>query len=98
MSSDFGINVHPDAGDIRTEKFSGFHTLVIGPTDHTTHRLAIFIGPSDRRAVLDALTAALDVVRADMNAAEQDARDQVPSEMADWPAGPPGELVGIFGK
>jgi hypothetical protein len=95
MSSDFGINVHPDAGDIRVEKFSDFHTLVIGPPDNRLHRLAIFIGPRDACCVLDALTAALAEIRADM---DQDARDQVPTEMADWPAGPPGELVEAFGK
>ena len=47
----------------------------------------------ENRAVLDALTRALGEIRAAMDA--QDARDQVPTEMADWP---PGEIAEVFGR
>jgi hypothetical protein len=49
--------------------------------------------------LVDALTpgqhALVDAVLAE---AAQTASDQVPTVMADWPAGPPGEAVEVFGK
>jgi hypothetical protein len=36
--------------------------------------------------------------RTPAHAAAQTASDQVPTVMADWPAGPPGELAEAFGK
>jgi hypothetical protein len=80
------IMVHPTAGGIRADIGDGYKALGISDPGGTT---SIFVGT---RAVVDALTAALAEIRADM---DQDARDQVPSEMADWP---PGELAEVFGK
>jgi hypothetical protein len=78
-------------------------TAIPAPEDITAHTgeiCALHFGEMGRvsihvstRAVLDALTAALAEIRAAMDA--QDARDQVPTEMADWP---PGEFVGVYGK
>jgi hypothetical protein len=74
----------PYPGDVTARTGSGICVIDLD------HRVVIHVTD---RAVLDALTRALGEIRAAMDA--QDLRDQVPSEMADWP---PGELVEVFGK
>ena len=88
--------IFPEARDVSTSIFDGSRNRLwfvnLGPAGSG---VSILIRD---RATLDAFDAALDAIWADMNAAEQAARDQVPTEMADWPAGPPGEALGVFGK
>ena len=84
------VNVHPDPKRIAVCHFQEagpFSTLDLATEQG---RVAIFV---NSRAVLDALEAALTEIALEMSA--QDAADQVPSEMADWPVG---ELVEVFGK
>jgi len=80
------IMVHPIDGGIGADIGTGYRTLRVADSGGVT---SIFIYT---RAELDAFYRALDELRADM---DQEARDQVPSEMADWP---PGELAEVFGK
>ena len=95
------VGIHPDPAGITAHHFAAsrtsnrFSTLVCEVSES---RVAIFIDSRNNRAVLDALQAALDEIRADMGKAEQTASDQVPTVMADWAAGPPGEAVEVFGK
>lgn len=93
------VGIHPDPSGIGARRFPGsgrtdgpFSTLDLKVREG---RIAIFVS---NRAVLNAIQVALDEIRADMDAAAQTASDQVPTVMADWPAGPPGELVEVFGK
>ena len=76
-------SVFPNAGDINADIFSGkagrARLIRVGAVG-----VGLTIHIKDR-ATLDAFDAALDAIRADMIAADQDARDQVPTEMADWP-------------
>lgn len=135
------VGIHPDPAGITAHHFAAsrtsnrFSTLVCEVNES---RVAIFIDSRNKRGVLDALQAALDAIRADMDAAaplpicgcagcdvcpkvderpaplpvcgcahahalcgaycHASASDQVPTVMADWPAGPPGEFVEIHGK
>ena len=86
------VAVHPDPKGIVVCHFSEagpFHTLELRTGNA---EIAIFV---NSRAVLDALTAALGEIRAAWDA--QDASDQVPSEMADWPVGAENELRAMAG-
>lgn len=94
------VGIHPDPSGITSKHFPGgspasFSTLEI--TVKESH-VAVFV---DKRPVLDALQRALNAIRDDFNAAEsaaiQDASDQVPTEMADWPAGDELELQHAYG-
>jgi hypothetical protein len=108
------VGIHPDAGQITNRRFTGkgddFSTLELGAGGND--KVVVFVST---RPVLDALQAALDEIRADMDAAAQGQyeaeldkpghvpgkyvpSDEVPTEMADWPAGPPGEAAEVFGK
>jgi hypothetical protein len=98
------VGIHPDPAGITTKCFPGgppasFSTLEIWCRES---HVAVFV---NSRAVLEALQAALREIENDMGRAEQaamkaaqTASDQVPTVMADWPAGPPGEALGVFGK
>ena len=98
------VGIHHDPKRIRSKRFTAssmpFSTLEFGAGGDD--KVVVFVCT---RRVIDALQAALDEIRADMDAAEQAAikaaqtsSDQVPTVMADWPAGPPGELMEIHGK
>jgi len=100
------VGIHPDPSGITTKHFPGGP-----PRGRTFSTLEIRVGAShvavfvDKRAVLEALQAALHEIESDFGRSEQAAMkaaqaasDQVPTEMADWPAGPPGEALAVFGK
>ena len=83
------VKVHPDPKRI-TVRYSPGRTVHTLDLRDENAKVAIFV---NSRAVLDALEAALTEIALEMSA--QDASDQVPSEMADWPVG---ELVEVYGK
>ena len=88
------VDVHPDPKQITTQHYpakaaGAFSTLKIA-TDGGA--IQIFV---HSRALLAALTTALGEIRAAMDA--QDAADQVPSEMADWPVAAENELRAMAG-
>jgi hypothetical protein len=83
-----GVSIHPDPAGIQARRYAhspgdAFSTLDLMVAGET--HASIFIST---RPVLDALQAALDAIRADMDAA-----DALP--IADWA---PGELVEAFGR
>jgi len=90
------VGIHPDPSGITSRRFGQGATASFSTLDIAVKQtlVSVFI----ERPVLDALQAALDEIRADMDAAAQTASDQVPTVMADWPAGPPGEALAVFGK
>jgi hypothetical protein len=74
------VGIHPDPAGITSRRFAGpsdrFSTIELA-VGHS--HVSFFVST---RPVLDALQAALDEIRADM---DQAASDQVPTVECDWP-------------
>ena len=88
------VGIHPDPARIGAEHFHNGDPFSVLRIRADGGRADIFV---HSRAVLGALYDALDEIRTDMDKAAQTASDQVPTEMADWPAGDELEFQHAYG-